>query len=74
MDEEMTYIDPDVCIDCGGCIPVCPVNAIHDTFDMPDEYEPWIAINKERAANLPIIAKQIDPLPGADDKKVQLGL
>ncbi|MFZ0650053.1 MAG: 4Fe-4S binding protein, partial [Pseudolabrys sp.] len=26
-DEERTYIDPDVCIDCGACIPACPVHA-----------------------------------------------
>lgn len=74
IDDEMTYIDPDVCIDCGGCIPVCPVNAIYDTFAMPEEFKPWIAINKERAAILPIISAQVDPLPGAVEKKAQLGL
>ena len=23
------YIDPKVCIDCGACVPECPVNAIY---------------------------------------------
>lgn len=23
------YINPDVCIDCGACLPECPVDAIH---------------------------------------------
>ena len=26
-DDEMLYIDPDVCIDCSACIPECPVEA-----------------------------------------------
>ena len=25
---EMIYIDPVECIDCGACVPVCPVSAI----------------------------------------------
>jgi ferredoxin len=25
------YINPDVCIDCGACVPECPVDAIHPT-------------------------------------------
>ena len=32
-DDERTYIDPDVCIDCGACIPACPVRAIYDIID-----------------------------------------
>ena len=26
--EKMLYISPDECIDCGACVPVCPVTAI----------------------------------------------
>ena len=29
-DDEMLYIDPDVCIDCSACIPECPVQAIFE--------------------------------------------
>lgn len=25
------YINPDVCIDCGACLPECPVDAIYPT-------------------------------------------
>ena len=25
------YIDPETCIDCGACVPECPVDAIFDT-------------------------------------------
>lgn len=39
------YIDPDVCIDCGACVPECPVNAIYYIDDLPAEDAPYIAIN-----------------------------
>jgi NAD-dependent dihydropyrimidine dehydrogenase PreA subunit len=29
-DDEQFFIDPDECIDCGACEPVCPVNAIFE--------------------------------------------
>ena len=28
VDDEMLYINPDVCIDCSACVPECPVEAI----------------------------------------------
>lgn len=74
IDDEMTYIDPDLCIDCGGCIPVCPVNAIFDTVNMPAELEPWILVNREKSSVLPVISAAMNPLPGADDKKKSLNL
>ncbi|HEY5320937.1 MAG TPA: ferredoxin [Galbitalea sp.] len=32
------YINPDECIDCGACEPVCPVQAIFYQDDLPEEY------------------------------------
>ncbi len=29
----MLYIHPEECIDCGACIPACPVAAIYDSWD-----------------------------------------
>ena len=29
----MLYIHPDECIDCGACVPACPVSAIYDGLD-----------------------------------------
>lgn len=72
-DEGMTYIDPDACIDCGGCIPVCPVKAIYDTDSLPEHLELWIEINAERASVLPVLEKKLDPLPDAEARKVELG-
>ncbi|MCL6517110.1 ferredoxin family protein [Alicyclobacillus sp.] len=43
-----TYlINPDVCIDCGACEPVCPVSAIFQEDFVPDEEKEWIAINRD---------------------------
>ena len=36
--EEMLYIDPDECIDCGACVPVCPVSAIFALEDLPEKW------------------------------------
>jgi NAD-dependent dihydropyrimidine dehydrogenase PreA subunit len=29
----MLYIHPDECIDCGACVPACPVSAIYESVD-----------------------------------------
>jgi ferredoxin len=29
----MLYIHPEECIDCGACVPACPVSAIYDSTD-----------------------------------------
>ena len=72
-DDEQLYISPDVCVDCGACIPVCPVQAIYDVVDMPDDKKPWVAVNKERASTLPIISTKQDPLPTAKARQAELG-
>jgi len=41
------YIDPDECIDCGACEPECPVEAIFDEDELPEEWMKYIEINKE---------------------------
>ena len=33
------YIDPDECIDCGACEPVCPVTAIFAEDDVPEDQQ-----------------------------------
>ena len=32
------YIDPVECIDCGACVPVCPVAAIFSMDELPEEW------------------------------------
>lgn len=72
-DDEMLYIDPDVCIDCSACIPECPVQAIYEEDDLPEDKKEWIEINAQRAPELPVIGEKSDPLPGAEERKTELG-
>ena len=43
--EEMLYIDPVECIDCGACVPVCPVSAIFSLDDLPEKWAGFAEIN-----------------------------
>ncbi len=72
-DDEMLYIDPEECIDCAACIDECPVEAIFAEEDVPEDQQKWIAVNAEKAPDLPVIDEKQDPLPGAEDKKQTLG-
>ena len=44
---EMLYIHPDECIDCGACVPVCPVDAIFALEDTPEDSEAFIFKNAD---------------------------
>jgi Fe-S-cluster-containing hydrogenase component 2 len=37
----------DDCVDCGACLPVCPVDAIYYEDDLPDSLLHYKEINKE---------------------------
>ena len=39
------YIDPVECIDCGACVPVCPVSAIFALEDLPEKWQHFTQIN-----------------------------
>ena len=43
--EEMLYIDPVECIDCGACEPECPVEAIFPEDALPDKWNAFVEIN-----------------------------
>lgn len=45
LEDIQLYIDPFICIDCGACVPECPVEAIFDEFDLPDEHHDSIEAN-----------------------------
>ena len=38
------YINPNECVDCGACEPVCPTEAIFYEDDLPDEWAIWVAL------------------------------
>lgn len=45
--ERTLYIHPDECVDCGACEPACPTEAIYHEDDLPEEWEPYLAVNEE---------------------------
>jgi ferredoxin len=72
-DDEMLYIDPNECIDCGACVPECPVEAIFDETQLADDKKQWIKVNADKAGGLPVINSKQDPYPGAEERKEKLG-
>lgn len=72
-DDQMLYIDPEECIDCGACVPECPVEAIYDEAQLPDDQQEWLKLNAERVKGLPVVSEQSEPLPTADKRKKDLG-
>ena len=45
--EAQYFIDPDICIDCGACQPVCPVNAIYPADELPPDQQHQIDKNAQ---------------------------
>ncbi len=60
-------IDPEECIDCTLCVAECPAEAIFPEDEVPDGQGHFFAINAELAARWPVIDRQIDAPPDADD-------
>ncbi|MEE9294978.1 MAG: ferredoxin FdxA [Phycisphaerae bacterium] len=65
----MLVIDPEVCIDCGLCIPECPVEAIVTEDDLPEEWADYLEINAKYAAEWPVIDAQKEPLACAEEHR-----
>jgi NAD-dependent dihydropyrimidine dehydrogenase PreA subunit len=45
--EIQLYIEPFICIDCGACEPECPVEAIFEEDDTPEEWRDYIQKNAD---------------------------
>jgi ferredoxin len=41
------YIHPTECIDCGACVPVCPVAAIFTVDDLPEKWDSYAQVNAD---------------------------
>ena len=58
--DNMLVINPDECIDCGVCVPECPVDAIiPDNEDTP--YKNWYKLNEKYSNIWPNITDKQDP-------------
>jgi ferredoxin len=60
-------IDPEECIDCGLCIPECPIDAIVVETDLSDDQQQFLQLNAELSQQWPVIPTAKDPLPDAED-------
>jgi len=47
LEGKQLYIDPEECIDCGACEPECPVEAIFEESDVPEEWDSYTDKNYE---------------------------
>jgi len=59
-------IDPAECIDCSLCVDECPVNAIFNEPDLPEEYLHYLALNVELTKTWPLTKEKKDALADAD--------
>lgn len=64
-------IDPQGCIDCGVCVPECPVEAIYADDDLPADQQVFLQLNAEIVASgkWPVISTQKPPLSAHEDFK-----
>lgn len=63
-------INPDECIDCGVCIPECPVNAIVEgDEDNVENYQMWFDLNERLSKKWKNITHKKDAPPDAEEWK-----
>jgi len=60
-------IDPEECIDCALCEPECPVTAIYEKDDLPEDQKKFIPLNLELAKEWPVI-NAMKPAPSDADE------
>jgi NAD-dependent dihydropyrimidine dehydrogenase PreA subunit len=68
------YIQPDECINCGACVPVCPEEAIYYEDDLPDSLRRHLEDNEDFFTQR--LPGQSEPLssPGAATRIGRLGV
>ena len=58
-------INPDECIDCGVCVPECPINAIVEDTNLDHNIPFWVYLNKRLSTKWPNITKKKSALSDA---------
>lgn len=67
--ENFLVIEPDECIDCGACVPECPVEAIFLDEDVPDKWQEYIELNRRLSQDWAEIDDSQDAMDCADEYK-----
>lgn len=60
--DSMLFIHPQECLDCGACLPECPVNAIFYEDNLPGVWKEYQTLNAEMAPQCPNISEKRKPL------------
>jgi ferredoxin len=60
-------INPDECIDCGVCVPECPVDAIIEDTNLDHDIPFWVDLNKRLSSKWSNISKKKSALPDAEE-------
>src|SRR5690606_36509551 len=55
-------IDPDACVDCDLCVAECPVDAIFEEHNLPEDQTHFIKLNADLARLWPEISTEKAPL------------
>ena len=63
--DNQLFINPEECIDCAACEPVCRVNAIFAEEDVPTKWEGWIKVNYEYFEDADAARQQVNDLKPA---------
>ena len=66
---EFLVIDPDECIDCGLCVPECPIDAIFADDELPPDQIDFIEINLKLSEVYENITEGKEPLTDAEKYK-----
>ena len=66
---EFLVIDPDECIDCGLCVPECPIDAIYADDELPPDQIDFIEINLRLSEVYENITEGKEPLTEAEKCK-----
>ncbi len=70
--QNMLVINPDECIDCGVCVPECPIDAI--VPDIDDRAEKFLQLNRDYSMGAwPVITRKKPAMEGAEEVKHQEG-
>ncbi len=64
---QMLYIDPVACVDCGACLQVCPVGAIYYEDDLPGVQNKFRDINADFFAHRPLKTRAAPPVAVRSD-------
>ena len=66
--ENFLAINPDECIDCGVCVPECPIDAIVPDHSLSEEEKnKWFDINQKYSLIWPVITESKGALADHED-------